>query len=329
MADALVWLYEDGIGEERAALVNAEGRVVEALIEPDTPRLRAGTVLDMAFAGHRDGRGVLTDGRHEAIVTRPPREWTDGQRVRVEIVREALPEHGEVKRAVARPAPDTAVAAPPTLRERIETTGLPVRGRVPFAPRLLGEDDDWNEVLGHAHGQPVAFDAGRLHVEWTRAMTVIDVDGPGDLAGLAVRAGAVAALTIRRLGLAGVIAIDFPTVDKAARLAAASAFDAALPPPFERTAINGFGLMQVVRPRVRPSLVELIRLDPAGFWARHVLAEAEGLAPGATRLVVSPAVAAALIARPDWLATLGQRLGGTIGLRADPARPNSCWYAEN
>ena len=96
-------------------------------------------------------------------------------------------------------------------------------------------------------------------------MTLFDVDGPGATAALAVAAATAAAEAIVRHDIGGSIGIDFPTVTgKAERLAVAAAIDAALPQPFERTALNGFGFLQIVRPRPRASLPELLRADPVG-----------------------------------------------------------------
>ncbi len=151
-------------------------------------------------------------------------------------------------------------------------------------------------------------------------MTVIDVDGYLPPAALALAAADAAALTIRRWGIAGSIAIDFPTLgNREERIATAERFDTALPQPFERTAINGFGLMQVIRPRVRASLNEQLRADPAGHAARALLRRAErsGLI-GAMTLVAAPRVADILAARPDWIERLSRHLGGSVGLRADP-----------
>src|SRR3546814_11870370 len=55
---------------------------------------------------------------------------------------------------------------------------------------------------------------------------------------------------------------------KAERQRVVEAIDATLPLPFERTAMNGFGFLQIIRPRPRASLVELLRADPAGAIAR-------------------------------------------------------------
>jgi transposase len=91
--------------------------------------------------------------------------------------------------------------------------------------------------------------------------------------------------------------------------------------------MNGFGFVQVVRPRQRASLIELAQ-DRPQFEARALLRRAALEAPGAKRLVAHPAVIAALQQRADWLKRLSQLLGGAIGLRADPALPMSGGYAE-
>ena len=105
-------------------------------------------------------------------------------------------------------------------------------------------------------------------------MTLIDVDGFLPAGELALRGAAEAARAIRRLDIGGSIGIDLPTVgSKAARQEAAAAIDAALPQPFERTAVNGFGFVQIVRPRGRASLVELAQ-DRAPFEARALLRRA-------------------------------------------------------
>ena len=159
-------------------------------------------------------------------------------------------------------------------------------------------------------------------------MTLIDVDGflPPDE--LAVPARREAAKAIRRLDIGGSIGIDLPTAgSKAARQAAAAAIDAALPQPFERTAVNGFGFVQIVRPRGRASLVELAQ-DRASFEARALLRRAAFEGPGAMRLVAHSSVVAALEGKPEWLDALSRQVGGAVGLRADPALPMSGGYAE-
>jgi hypothetical protein len=160
-------------------------------------------------------------------------------------------------------------------------------------------------------------------------MTLIDVDGYLQPEELARRGAAEAAKAIRRLDVGGSIGIDLPTTgSKTARQAAAAAIDEHLPQPFERTAVNGFGFVQIVRPRLRASLVELAQ-DRAAFEARALLRRAAFEPAGAKRLAAHPAVIAMLDAKPDWLDALARQLGGAISLRADASLGMSGGYAEN
>jgi hypothetical protein len=86
---------------------------------------------------------------------------------------------------------------------------------------------------------------------------------------------------------------------------------------FERTAVNGFGFLQLVRPRRRPSLLELAHDGPA-FAARALLRRAATSGHGPARLAVHPRTAAVLERRSDWLDQLSRQRGGPISLRADP-----------
>ena len=133
---------------------------------------------------------------------------------------------------------------------------------------------------------------------------------------------------IRRLDIGGSIGIDLPTVaGKAARQAGGRSIDAVLPQPFERTAVNGFGFVQIVRPRQRASLVELAQ-DRAAVRGARAASPRGVRAGGAKRLVAHPAVVAVLESQPDWLDALARQVGGAVGLRADPALPMSGGYAE-
>ena len=153
-------------------------------------------------------------------------------------------------------------------------------------------------------------------------MTLFDVDGALAPAALAIAGAAAAARAIRRFGIGGSIGIDLPTLPrKDERQAAAAALDAALPQPFERTAVNGFGFLQIVRRRERASLPELLQGDPR----RRRRARLAARRPSARRaraprtITAAPAVIAAIEAQPDWTATLARRIGAAVGLRADPA----------
>jgi hypothetical protein len=310
------WIVEAGIGEARAALVE-EGAIVEALIELEEG-VRAGGVvpaqLTSLLVPGRRGIVRLESGA-EAVLEPLPPGLTEGARLLVEIVREAIPEAGRAKlpkvRAHAGPA-----AAAPTLAERLGTA--PVSAAAPGPDRL--EQAGWSELLDAAASGHIPFAGGRLRMSLTPAMTLFDVDGALPPRELACAGAAAAARAVRRFGLAGSIGIDLPTLaSKADRQAAAAAFDAYLPPPFERTGVNGFGFLQIVRRKLRPSVPEIVQGDPPGAAARALLRLAERSGAGARTIVAPLAVAARIEARPDWQARLARALGGAVSLRADPA----------
>ena len=186
----------------------------------------------------------------------------------------------------------------------------------------------WDDLIEEARDGVVRFAGGELRISPTPAMTLVDVDGYLPPDELAVTGAREAAKAIRRLDIGGSIGIDLPTSgSKAARQEAAAAIDAVLPQPFERTAVNGFGFVQIVRPRRQASLAELAQ-DRAPFEARALLRRVAFEPAGPKRLVAHPAVVAVLDGKPDWLDALARQAGGSIGLRADPSLPMSGGYAE-
>lgn len=303
------WLYEAGIGEARAALVD-DDRIVEAMIEVDGPGLRVGTVARaklLELLPNRQGRVALDGG--EALLSHLPPGVTQGAGLTVAITREAIPEAGRAKLAKAVPT-DEAPRAAPTLLDRIMATGIPVRTPRAHEPDAL-EAAGWSELLDEAISGEILFPTGALRMSPTPAMTLFDVDGAPPLDALSVAAASQVARAIRRHGIGGSIGIDFPTLQgKAQRQAVATAIDDHLPQPFERTAMNGFGFLQIVRPRPRASLPELLRADPVGAAARAALRSLERTPPTASRAHAFPAaVHARLMARPDWRAELTRRTG--------------------
>ena len=310
---SITWLYEAGIGEARAVLVE-DGAILEARIEPDSDALRVGAVVKARLAEitvkGREGRLKL-DGGHEAILSPLPAGITQGAALTAEIVREAIPEAGRAKLAKATPVePDAALTQGPDLLARITASGHPVRTLRAHEPDAL-EAAGWSEALEEALTGEIAFPGGALRLSPTPAMTLFDVDGGPPLDALAIAAAHHVAAAIRRHGIGGSIGIDFPTLQgKAQRQAVAAAIDDGLPPPFERTAMNGFGFLQIVRPRPRASLPELLRADPVGAAARAVLRSLERTPPAASRRHTLPvAVHARLMAEPGWLAELARRTG--------------------
>lgn len=321
------WLYEAGIGEARAALVE-DGRIVEARIERDDERPRVGAIV-AARLSEKAGKGALVTldlpGAPVATLTAVPAKTSIGAALTVEITRMALRERGRDKPARARIAPEGAgLTEGPSLRERIAANGLPVVELVPTGPDRL-EEAGWSELLDQVRRGHWPFDGGALWIDTTPAMTVIDIDGASDTLTLA-RAGAVAAAAaIRCCDIGGAIAIDFPSLaGRAERQEIDALVDAQLPQPFERTAINGFGLMQIIRRRSRPSLVEQVRFDAALTDVLALLRMAERTAGARElRLVTRPAVAELLQARQHWIDALQRRTGRPVAVRADAAMKGS------
>jgi hypothetical protein len=309
------WLYEEGVGEDRAILVE-DGAIVEAAIE--LPGLRAGAVVPARLT-RIAGAATLEDGTEATVSSH---DLTEGAAFRAEILREAIPEAGRPKPPKVRRT-DLPPRAGPGLAERIGNP-LPL-GR--HGPDRF-EEAGWSELLEQAATGEIAFAGGALRMSLTPAMTLFDVDGNLPPAALAEAGAAAAARAILRFGIAGSIGIDLPTLPRDGRQAAAAAVDAILPQPFERTAVNGFGFLQIVRRRQRPSLPELVRADPAAAAARALLRRAARLA-GAVALHAAPQVIAALEARPDWLAALARQTGGDVALQAEPGLAISAGHVQS
>jgi ribonuclease G len=303
------WLYEAGIGEARAALIE-DGRILKARIELDSEGPQPGAVVGARLTD-KVARIAALDVGGEAFLQLLPPGLTQGGALTVEIIRAAIPEPGRAKRPVAI----VSALAPreaPGLLARIAAGSHPARQLRAHEADAL-EEAGWSEVLEEARTGEIAFTGGALRMSPTPAMTLFDVDGIGPVETLAGAAATAVAEAIVRHDIGGSIGIDFPTLSgKAARQAVADAIDAALPQPFERTALNGFGFLQIVRRRSRASLPELLRADPAAADARALLRSIERTPPGGpTRHAVSAAVHAALERRPGWVTELVRRTGAT------------------
>ncbi len=324
------WLYEQGLGENRALLIE-DGRAVEAHLEVFPAPLQPGDihamrVIEIQVPGKRalvrrwtPGAAPDANPDFEAILEPVPDRTGLQRDILVEIIREPIFDGRVHKRAKARLAgPDSVPGSAPALRDRIAGTGHPVRLVDPHGADLL-EAAGWTEIIEQAETGQVDFPGGSLSIIPTQAMTLIDVDGWLDPDALALAAATAAGRAIRLFGLGGSTVIDFPTMsNKAVRTKVQDAVMAGVGPGAEGTAVNGFGLMQIVRPRPRRSLVEIVRDDPPRRAACKLMRQAErSRLIGAVTITAAPAVIAALEAAqaPEQLAP---RLGGTVTLVADP-----------
>lgn len=311
------WLFEDGIGERRAALVEGSD-IVEARVERDGAGPLVGTIIEARIietvVPRLSALVALDDGR-EAMLDNIPSGMSEGRTFLVQIVREPLLEQGRSKRAKAIPAPPGAIPVTgPDLRARIAATGHPVRQCFAHETDAL-EAAGWSEVLDEAERGEIAFDGGALRMTIAPAMTLFDVDGSLPAGPLAEAAAKAVCAAIFRHSIGGSIGIDFPTLpDRAARRAVDAIIDGALPQPFERTAINGFGFLQIVRRRPRASLPERLRADPVLTALLASLRRLERDPPGDGIARLPHAQAERLRGNPQWLAELIRRTGKTIAI---------------
>jgi hypothetical protein len=306
----VTWLIEQGIGEERAVLYDADRAVAARLRWPGG--LEAGLVADAVLSerakGSSRGRARFADGE-VALVDRLPKDASEGASLHLEITRTAVRERSRGKLAHARPT-EAPPRPAPSLGEALPDARI-VR-RFP--------DAAWDEIWAEAWDGTVAFSGGALELAPTPAMTLIDIDGLLSPRALAHAAIAPLAGALARFDLGGSIGIDFPTLPgREDRKAVDAALGEALSAwDHERTAMNGFGFVQLVARSERPSILHRLAFDRAGAAARKLLRSAEALeGAGAILLTANPAVTVALT--PDWLAELERRTGREVRVQADPA----------
>ena len=301
-------LIEYGIGETRAVLAEG-GEIVEARVMLDG-QVAAGTILKAKLKTVGRNAIVVAEGV-EYLLPKGAQGVTQGAALMIEVTREAIGSE-DWKRPLARMT-DAEPAESPI-----------IAGQILSSTSTAFDEANWLDLVEEARSGIVDFPGGSLRIAVTPAMTLIDVDGALAPDELAVAGARAAARAIRRHGIGGSIGIDLPTDGgKAARHAAAEAIDAALSQPFERTAVNGFGFVQIVRPRRHASLFELA-LDRPAFEARALLRSA-ARAMGRIELVAHPSVVAAI--RSDWIDQLARHVGGAVSLRSEPSLASAGGHA--
>ena len=311
------WLIEKGIGEDRALLVEND-QVLAARLHW-TGELLAGQFIHAKLASKPSGsrRGVALDGKgREILLDRLPPDATEGSEVKVQIIRAPINERGRLKRAQGRLAQNSNAQSEPGVFE----TGKQVH---------RFQSGQWEDVWSSAWDNELSFPGGNLLLSVTPAMTVIDIDGELPPRELALAAVPALADALFRFDLGGSIGVDFPTLQaKSDRKAVDTALEAALSDwPHERTAMNGFGFVQLVARLEGPSLLHRMASSRVGAAARMALRRAELIdAPGALLLTVHPALKAKL--KPEWLEELSRRTGREVQVETDPSLAIEAAFAQ-
>lgn len=305
------WLIEEGIGERRALLVK-DGAVLAARLQRHG-ELVAGQVamarLASKTAGARRGLAILDDGT-EVLVDHLPPSLTEGERFSLRISRAAIAQRGRFKRAQGRHVeggvPENEAPSPAS----------------PFAGRVVPafEAGLWEEVWDAASTGSLAFPGGEILLSATPAMTLIDVDGEGSSREVALAAIPAIVRALHWFAIGGNVGIDFPTLaTKADRRAVDEALDAQLRDwPCERTAMNGFGFVQIVARLEAASLIDRFtraRRTLCALKALRVAERAQGAGP-VLLLSAHPALAPKL--KPEWIEELVRRTGRQVRIETNP-----------
>ena len=287
-----IW-RDDAPGERRAARVE-NGNIVEIHIQRDALWALGETGTGRIDRKTPSGAYVVTDDGHELLL-RSKISDPEGTRVTFEVTREAIAEPG-----------------------RIKPTEILLRdsGALPSLPK----DALWDARLT-SFAQPVisasiadGFDialSGQsklgsviISFQRTKAGLAFDVDGIGSAFDINQVAAAEIARLLRLYQVGAMVMIDFVSMEpKAQRTQIAEIFDAASRSdarPFERTAINGYGFMQVVRARPRPSVLDHLfgtRIaslsdETQAYWLLRAVAQSSGF--GARTVTALPDVATLL-----------------------------------
>ena len=308
------WLHEDSFGEKRALLM--DGDTVLAARLHWFSKICAGTIATAKVVKRPKGSKralcvtITPEAGHEVDVPDLLPDVSEGSETRIMIHREPIAERGRLKRAKGRYWDDRPPAdAIPS--ENVLGQGEEVR-RLPTGV--------WEEVWSLAVGGQLAFDGGNIVITPTPAMTLIDIDGAGSPSELSLAAIPAIARAIRLLDLGGNIGIDFPSIEaKAERRAVDEALAEALSDwPHERTAMNGFGFVQLVARLEMPSLLHRLTFSRAKACARYLMRQAERIeGHGALLLTCHPAVKAAI--EEHWIVELEELTGKEVRIETNPA----------
>ncbi len=301
------WFVERGIGENRA-LLTIDGQICGARLHWPGELFAGQSVkatLASKTAGSRRGTALIATGQ-EVLVDHLPPDLSEGEQAVLTITRAAIAEKRRSKHAQGRYVSGDQVDDAEWLNDAQNTRE--------FASGC------WEDIWHAASSGEVNFAGGSLSFSVTPGMTVIDVDGDGSARELSLAAVPYIARWLALFDLGGNIGIDFPTIEaKVDRRAVDQALESALENwPHERTAMNGFGFVQLVARMGGPSLLHRFATSRVGMCARYAVRVAErveGIGP-ILLLRVHPALKAKI--KTDWIEELARRTGREVRIETDP-----------
>ncbi len=317
------WLIEQGIGEERAILLENDQVKAAQLYWPaqSAPGQIFAGKLVKKIQGAARGTVQAADGT-SALIDKLPVSVSEGATIHCEVTRMSITERGRTKLAQVRYT-EQPLRAPDNLADQLQGSGDPVKIVRRFPDGL------WEDVWFEAWSGEVPFPGGSLILYHTPAMTLIDVDGAMAARELSLAAAKAITTSIKRLDIAGSIGIDFPTLEKKTDRKAVDAMlqEGLTDYPHERTAMNGFGFVQIISRKSRMSLLELLQHNPFAAAARMLLRKAEGLSgSGALSLRAHPMVLEQITT--EWQNELGRRTACQIRLEPDDALAIEAGHAQ-
>jgi hypothetical protein len=351
-------LWDAGPGEIRAGLIEHGALTEFRIIRPRRQEalLAAGEIYTarvLQVLGR--GRALVSLGETQEALCERASGLTKGILVPVQMRRGPIPEPGRWKLPIVYPLADVAPRADagwhfsaepwePFLRDmagRVSAIACPDAQTVLEVQDIIGTTDvavradadtiadaDFGGLIDQAVIGEYPITNGMLTIERTRAMVMIDIDGD-DAPHMLNRAAAEAIPPLLRLlNIGGPVGVDFLTMqDRAQRQEIDQRLDAACRTlgGYERTAINGFGFAQIIRPRTSASIPELLCGTTPGRLSLEsraiaLLREAgRSVGHGPRHLIAQPAVIDLIHSWPEETKALRSALGVEIVFVPDAA----------
>jgi ribonuclease G len=348
-------LWDAGPGEIRSGLIE-DGRLTEFRIIRQRRQhalYAAGEQYTARITERTGARARVTLGGDREAMLESAGGLAQGSLLTVQMTRAAVPEPGRWKLPQVRSAPDIAPQSEPGWHVSAEPWETFLRGVAPQIDAIIcldvasanelrtilagGDiaittnpetiaDAQFDNLIDFAVSGEFPFSGGMLSIERTRAMTMIDIDGGGDPLALNLAAAAEIPRLLRLLDIGGQIGIDFVALqDRGQRQAIDRALEVACAGmgPHERTAVNGFGFAQIVRPKSGPSIPEILCGTTLGRLSLESLAVAllrdagRSVGHGVRRVVAPPAIIDLIRLWPEETGALQSSLGATIELVPD------------